>query len=100
MPRGAASSDLCRRCEGKFGVDIDPSDPGQAVLKRRCLRAAVCKPCYHFKQHSDEYVNLSDSQLEKQLEGPAEKAKYMNKRHDWCEERKNGKRRLPKGDFD
>ena len=45
---------------------------------------------------------MKDSALVETLKDPVEKAKYMERKAEWCEERRSGKRakRRGEGDFD
>ena len=92
MPRpssAAALAEECRRCGGKFGVDIDPCDKNEKeILKRRFPRALVCAPCFNFCQGIEKYSELRDDALMDLLKDPEQKALFMDRRAAWCAERK------------
>ena len=70
MPRPQGCKDVCKRCDGKFGIDIDPTDKeGKELLKRRVPGAATCKPCWYFASGHEDYASMKDSALG-DLEGP------------------------------
>lgn len=103
MPRPASSNvvEHCRRCGGKFGVDIDPCDKHEKeVLKRRCVRGAVCSTCSRFSQGDDEYAELREDAFIDLLKDPKQKERYMERRAAWCAERRAGKRRQRQGASD
>lgn len=89
-----ASTDRCKRCDGRFGVDQDALDKDpKALLQRRCPGAVICKPCYSFVLFDPEYRELKDGKIQEMLNDPANKASYLEKRAAYCEQRKTGKRR-------
>ena len=102
MPRASSSgTDHCRRCGGAFGVDLDPCDKNQKeLLKRRSTRSLVCNTCYRFSQGDEEYCELREDALLEKLKDPKQKERYMERRAEWCRERRAGKRRLRKGASD
>lgn len=88
------STDQCKRCDGKFGIDHDPLDKDpKALLPRRSSGAVICKPCFSFVQNHPDYRELKDGKIQEMLNDPATKASYLEKRAAYCEQRASGKRR-------
>lgn len=49
---------------------------------------------------SEDFGSMKDSALADMLKDPTQKAKYMEKRAAWCEERRLGKRAKRRGEGD
>ena len=87
------SSDACKYCLGKFGVDPDPSRPADSdeKLQRRVPKANECRPCFNFLRRGN-YGGKPANELIEDLKNDDKRADFLSARADWFKSRCGGKR--------
>eukprot|EP00435_Cladocopium_sp_Y103_P055508 s191_g18.t1 len=87
----------CKLCKKVFDQDPNPlvkkDGKGDELLRRRAPHSRDCKPCSSFFRNEDDYSEMTAEALEAHLENPANQAEYDRRFDEWCEARREGKRR-------
>ncbi|CAE7838142.1 unnamed protein product [Symbiodinium necroappetens] len=87
----------CRTCRRSFDSTKNPMVKNPAaddLLKRRCVGAAQCRPCYSFMERDTRFQGMSHSQRLTYLDDDSNFEQYMEDLTKWEAGRRDGNIRL------